>query len=286
MHYKIYLSFLLAWIFSYQQAYTQATVVRPFMSFGGGEASKPGGSIIYFSVGQVGITSPNHQGLSFGFNDENPDEPRRFEGVLLAPNRNVMREYEIGISDIHTKSNFVIDLFQYAWGRNENNNYRYNRISTGMGFQLNLGTNVWLRQVNYVGVDWLGNILLDNIPISGGISGNLWINDEVYSEEANLRLLIRQTQFSYRPQVSLGLKFSKAFLLSLNAGYIVPFQRNEAKIILKAKGGDSEEFSRVLLNADRVNLRDFGNNAPVQASSFQLNRWYFNVRLAIHAFGD
>lgn len=284
---KLYALFLVASVFFCQQSFSQATVVRPLLNFGEGQESSPGISIIYFSLGRAAITAPNYTGQSFGFNDENPDSPRRIEGVLIAPTQNIMTEYEIGIVDIHTKSNFVIDLFQYAWGRNQNKNYRYDRISTGMGFQLNLGRKVWLRQVNYVGIDWLGNILLDDIPVSGGISGNLWLNDKVYSEDINLRLLIRQTQISYRPQISLGLKFSEGFLLSINAGYNIPFQRDDPRIILKAKSSsESEEFSRIFLNADRINLRDLNTNAPIEASSFQLNRWYVSARLAVHILGD
>ncbi len=287
MYKKIYilLLFLLGW--AGQKSYAQATIVRPFMNFGGGVESSPGGSIVYFSMGRVAITPPKHQGLTFSFEDENPDNPRLFEGALLAPSRNVLTEYEIGIADLHTKSNFVIDLFQYAWGRNENKTYRYDRISTGMGFQLNMGRNVWLRQVNYLSVDWLGNVLLDNIPINGGVSGNFWFNDEVYSEEASMRLLIRQTQLSYRPQVSLGLKFSESFLLSLNAGYIIPFSKSSPNILLKPRtNSETEEFSRTTLSADRINLRNLSNNTPALPSSFQLNRWYVNVRLAVHVFGD
>ncbi|GAB4126707.1 MAG: hypothetical protein Fur0027_08340 [Raineya sp.] len=282
---KIYLFLLFAFLLSYQ-SYSQAVVVRPF-GFAGEQPNRPGVSIFYFSMGRASITAPSHRGLSFSFTDENPDAPRLFEGVLTAPTQNVMREYEIGLADIHTKSNFVVDLFQYAWGRNQNNSYRYDRISTGMGFQFNLGTKVWLRQVNYVGIDWLGNILLDDLPVDGGISGNLWLNGEVYSDEGvKLRMLIRQTQVSYRPQVSLGLKFARGFLLSLHAGYAVPIERNDTKIILKSKSGETENFSRTILSAERINLRYLSSNAPVQASSFQLNRWYFSVRLAIHTFSD
>jgi hypothetical protein len=198
-----------------------------------------------------------------------------------------MTEYEIGIADIHTRSNFVLDVFQYAWSRNANKNYRYNRISTGVGFQINLGQKVWLRQMNYIGIDWLGNILLDEIPINGDVSGNLWLNGQVYvsDDESNLRLLIRQTQVSYRPQISLGLKFSESLLLSLNAGYIVPLQKSDPKILLKAKPGESNDFSTISLRPDRINLRELDSNAPAQVSSFQLNRWYLGVRLAIHTFG-
>jgi hypothetical protein len=286
MYSKIISSFFLVLMY-YHQAYSQAVVVRPL--FGGVENSKSGGSPIYFSVGRVAITRPNHQGLSFGFNDENPTNPRRIEGVLLPPNKDILTEYEVGIADIHTKSNFVIDVFQYSFARNESKTYRFDRISTGMGFQFNLGTNVWLRQVNYASIEWLGNILMDNIEVDGGDSGNLWLRDEVYNGSNQLRLLIRQTQLSYRPQISLGLKFSKSFLLSLNAGYIIPFYKSTPNIFLKNKGGsddDSEEFPKYKLTSEQISLRDLNTNAPAQASSFQLNRWYVNARLAVHIFGE
>lgn len=285
MYSKMYLLLLL--IGFYNQVNGQAVVVRPL--FGGGENSKPGGSMIYFSMGRVAITRPSHQGLSFGFNDENPTNPRRFEGVLLAPEKDILTEYEFGIADIHTKSNFVIDVFQYSFARNENKTYRFDRISTGMGFQFNLGEKVWLRQVNYASMEWLGNILLDNIDIDGGSSGNLWLQNEVYNGSNQLRLLIRQTQLSYRPQISLGLKFANSFLLSLNAGYIIPFHKSSPRILLKNKGGSDDEadpFPKYRMSAEQIGLRDLNTNLPTQASSFQLNRWYFNARLAIHILGD
>jgi len=262
--------------------FAQVIVVRPLFGniFQGNEDEKGGISLFYFSMGKARIDLPNHTGLSYDFADDNLNEPRYFQGSLPSLSKNEFTTFEFGLADIHTKRNFVVDLFNYSYAQREDKHYRMDRISTGIGFQIRLGNGVWLRQTNYISMDWMSNILIKNIDVD---SPSLWLNEEVFTGEGGYRLLIRQNQFSVRPQLSLVCSAGKSFLLSFNAGYSHPFSQSNPKIILKPLTDTEGELSRFSLSADRINLRD-NNNNPIEPSSFRVNGWYTNVRLGLHIF--
>jgi hypothetical protein len=277
--------FVLALLIRYADVCAQATIVGPFgkrLRDKDRQEAKSGVSFFYFSMGRTAVNPPGHNGLFCNFTDDNPNNPRVLEGSLPAFSSSHLVEYQFGIADIHTRSNFVIDLFNYSFARTENKSYRMDRISSGLGYQFQLGNNVWLRQTTYLSAEWLGNTLIRTIDVD---APSLWFNDEVFTESGSYRLLIRQTQFSLRPQIGLVAGLGRSFLVSFNVGYIHSFGESDPKILLKPMNDSEGELSKFNLSADRINLRD-SNNTPTGASSFLLGNWYANIRLGLHIFNN
>ncbi|MFQ3575016.1 MAG: hypothetical protein SNJ77_01135 [Cytophagales bacterium] len=153
-----------------------------------------------------------HQLVRYQFID-NDDELVTRE--VNAPNSNLLNHMDFSICHYVSKSNFVLDFFNFGFSfrgkRRTPGSFRSSFIASGVGYQFKLNKSCWLRTMGYIGYS----------KITHHLGERLYVYEDEEDENELFSISVQQTKMLLRPEISLVKHIGKdaGISISLNVSY-------------------------------------------------------------------
>lgn len=203
-----------------------------------------------------------YDNISYAFETELLAMP--FSGNILLPDRHYLNYIEVSGFQAHDKSNLIWDMLgvSYSWqGKaKQPGGIRIWNLFSGVGYQVRLQPNLWLRGMTYIGYTEIRQHLLR------------WTEDD-----ERFDLEIRQGQITVRPEMSLVKALGKyaGANFSFNVGYDTGFFKRQSTRISDVVVETKKKF-------EEYNLQH--NNQPISSIGLNPNRLVVSIGIGLLIF--